>query len=178
MTFSIASKARRSTRFSRLGAHSFAAGGKILATINTLSQSCTRRSSGIIAAFKSRGTPAGRQLRRRLQSAHLVVAPAGVLLGHLDDQLFHFRTGPWPTRYDRCLEPSNFCATSFRNHARMVSGVATRAIFSKPFRPSLLQSRRASTAPHWKDAVELAWRMCPQDPVLGADIRCAAGVPD
>ena len=31
--------------------------------------------------------------------------------------------------YDWCLEPSYFCATSFRNQVRMVSGLAAEATF-------------------------------------------------
>ena len=39
--------------------------------------------------------------------------------------------------YERCFEPSNFCATSFWNQPRIVSGLATSATFASPCRPSL-----------------------------------------
>jgi len=56
-----------------------------------------------------------------------VIAPAGVLASQANHQILDLWTGARQAGVRRCLEPSNFSATSRRYQARMVSGLARRA---------------------------------------------------
>src|ERR1700680_3429391 len=64
-----------------------------------------------------------------------IITPASVLSCHSHHQSFHFRLNRGAAGYCRCLEPSNFLATSLRYQARIVSGFATQAHSSSPLRP-------------------------------------------
>ena len=64
------------------------------------------------------------------------IAPGGVLLGHLDDELLDLlRHGGRPSCVRRVL-PSNFCAMSRLYQRMRVSGVASVATSLRRFRPS------------------------------------------
>src|SRR6516165_9629248 len=77
-----------------------------------------------------------------------VIAPAGVLASQANHQILDLGTGARPAGRARCLEPSNFSATSWRYQARMVSGLARRATCSSPLRPKRLPiSARVARSP-------------------------------
>src|SRR5580704_7392795 len=64
-----------------------------------------------------------------------IIAPAGIFPRHPGHESFHVRVNCGRPGYCRCLEPSNFWATSLRYHARIVSGLATQATSRGAFRP-------------------------------------------
>jgi hypothetical protein len=69
----------------------------------------------------------------------------------------------------RCLEPSNFSATSLRYQARMVSGLAMRATGCSPLRPKRLPIS-ASVARSPLESLQLGGSPCLQNTVLGHQV--------
>jgi len=67
-----------------------------------------------------------------------IVSPAAILTSEADDEVHYLRCNGQPTRIEGRREPSNLRATSLRNQARMVSGLATEATKSSPCRPRRL----------------------------------------
>src|SRR5262249_54420442 len=68
-----------------------------------------------------------------------VVTPTGDLASQANHQVLDLSTDARPARGERrCLEPSNFSATSLRYQASMVSGLAMRATGCRPLRPNRL----------------------------------------
>jgi hypothetical protein len=64
-----------------------------------------------------------------------VICPAVVLSRHSHHQASTSGATAGRPGYCRCLEPSNFLATSLRYQAKMVSGLATQATARSAFRP-------------------------------------------
>ncbi len=67
-----------------------------------------------------------------------IITPARVLFGQCENQFGNLWLIRGRPGYDRNFDPSNFCAISWRYHARMVSGFATQATSFNKLRPSRL----------------------------------------
>jgi hypothetical protein len=89
--------------------------------------------------------PCGRDWPARRRSGR---SPGGVLPRHLNNQSLYLAGDPRPARVRTRLEPSNFCAISWRHQPRMVSGLATCATFATPCVRAAFQSLPEWSVPH------------------------------
>jgi hypothetical protein len=69
------------------------------------------------------------------RSDEAIISSASILTRHSHHQSFHVRLNGGLPGYCRCLEPSNFLATSLRYQARMVSGLAIAGDLSESQAP-------------------------------------------